>query len=303
MVGSATSTGMAASPAIPEVRICGGPAPIAWGTQLFEERRTLADEQYRRHTRNAASGPAWVPIPFIAALALEQTFYQKAHAATAFAAGLLGLTFPADIELGLLQLDGVSLAIHNDDVRGPIRIDKIIAEHELASGSGAEIDRALLEFFNQLYDATGYERPTGLFKLSARTAAPVGTDTDTPGQQRPPFWILSAKRLGRFYGELTARGNHLRAQCKSSLQPRGDPSLPERCCAQASRTTPGWSWISVSSSLLEGYDEPEILRSSSHQFCLTSAEAGQWSSSTSAGQGPSASGRARAYPPRQSPRQ
>jgi hypothetical protein len=30
-----------------------------------------------------------------------------------------------------------------------------------------------------------------------------------------------------------------------------------------------------SHSLLEGYDEPEILRSSSHQFCLTSAEAGQ----------------------------
>ena len=27
-------------------------------------------------------------------------------------------------------------------------------------------------------------------------------------------------------------------------------------------------------SLLEGYDEPEILRSSSRQFCLTSAEAG-----------------------------
>ena len=33
-----------------------------------------------------------------------------------------------------------------------------------------------------------------------------------------------------------------------------DPSL---------RTTGRWSWISVSSSLLEGYDEPEILPSSS----------------------------------------
>jgi hypothetical protein len=31
----------------------------------------------------------------------------------------------------------------------------------------------------------------------------------------------------------------------------------------------------VSSSLLEGYDEPEILRSSSRQFCLTGVEAGQ----------------------------
>ena len=33
----------------------------------------------------------------------------------------------------------------------------------------------------------------------------------------------------------------------------------------------------VTSSLLEGYDEPEILRSSSHQFCLTSAEGGHLS--------------------------
>ena len=39
--------------------------------------------------------------------------------------------------------------------------------------------------------------------------------------------------------------------------------------------TPGSSWISVSSSLLEGYDEPEIFRSSSRQSCLTGVEAGQ----------------------------
>src|SRR6478752_3349566 len=73
---------------------------------------------------------------------------------------------------------------------------------------------------------------------------------------------------------MSRRAGH-RAQCGSSLQPSGASGLPAGCCGQASRTTPGWRWISVSSSLLEGYDEPEILRSSSHQFCLTSAEAGQ----------------------------
>ena len=67
----------------------------------------------------------------------------------------------------------------------------------------------------------------------------------------------------------------LEAQCGSSLRPRGASGLPAGCCGQASRTTPGWSWISVSSSLLEGYDEPEILRSSSRQFCLTGVEAAQ----------------------------
>ena len=60
------------------------------------------------------------------------------------------------------------------------------------------------------------------------------------------------------------------------FQPRGASGLPAGCRGQASLTTPGWSWISVSSSLLEGYDEPEILRSSSRQFCLTSAEAGHF---------------------------
>jgi hypothetical protein len=66
-----------------------------------------------------------------------------------------------------------------------------------------------------------------------------------------------------------------RAQSGSSLWPHGVSELPVGCCGQASRTSPGWSWISVSSSLLEGYDEPEILPSSSCQFCLTGAEAGQ----------------------------
>ena len=36
-----------------------------------------------------------------------------------------------------------------------------------------------------------------------------------------------------------------------------------------------WCGISVSSSLLEGYDEPEILPSSSRQICLTGADFGQ----------------------------
>ena len=39
--------------------------------------------------------------------------------------------------------------------------------------------------------------------------------------------------------------------------------VARRMGGQASRTSPGWSWIYVSSSLLGGYDEPEILRSSS----------------------------------------
>ena len=36
------------------------------------------------------------------------------------------------------------------------------------------------------------------------------------------------------------------------------------------------AWPAAATPALEGYDEPEILRSSSHQFCLTSAEAGHY---------------------------
>src|SRR5262249_48387370 len=81
-------------------------------------------------------------------------------------------------------------------------------------------------------------------------------------------------RAGKARRLRSRRAGH-RAQFGSSLRPRGASELPAGCCEQASRMTPAWSWISLSSSLLEGYDEPEILRSSSRQFCLTSAEAGQ----------------------------
>src|SRR5215468_5029208 len=54
-----------------------------------------------------------------------------------------------------------------------------------------------------------------------------------------------------------------RAQCGSSLPPHGASELRVGCRGQRLPTTRAWTWISVSSSLLGGYDEPEILRSSS----------------------------------------
>jgi hypothetical protein len=51
---------------------------------------------------------------------------------------------------------------------------------------------------------------------------------------------------------------------------------PGGCRGQASRAYQRWKRISASSSLLGGYDEPEILRSSSCQICLTGAEAGHY---------------------------
>src|SRR5262245_60193819 len=65
------------------------------------------------------------------------------------------------------------------------------------------------------------------------------------------------------------------AQCGSSLRPNTASASPGSCREQASRAYQRWKRISVSSSLLVGCDEPETLRSSSCQICLTGAEAGQ----------------------------
>jgi nucleoside phosphorylase len=44
-----------------------------------------------------------------------------------------------------------------------IQTEKVIYPHTLETGSVAEIDQVILEFFNRLYDTTGHARPNGLF--------------------------------------------------------------------------------------------------------------------------------------------
>ena len=142
----------------------GGPAPLAWGTQLFPNGELwLASNTVV--VRERGGRPDWVPIPFIPAFVLEETFYQKAHAAVAFAVSQLRLRFPADMELGVLGLEGVHLGIHDQDIRGPIRVNKIVSAHELKTGSAAEINQALLAFFERIYGSTGYARGAGLFNF------------------------------------------------------------------------------------------------------------------------------------------
>ncbi len=139
-----------------------GPAPLTWGTQLFQNGELwLVSNSIVLRERGGR--PDWVPIPFIPALLTEQIFYTKTHAAIAFAVGQLGLAFPCDIQLGILGLRAARLAIKEDDIRGPIQTDKVISRHRLNMGNQTEIDGALLEFFNLLYDATGFARPNDLF--------------------------------------------------------------------------------------------------------------------------------------------
>lgn len=140
----------------------GGPAPLSWGTQLFPNGELwLASNTII--IRERGHRPDWVPLPFIPALLTEQIFYEKTHAAVAFAEEQLGLKLPCNIELGIIDLKGVTLALYRDDLRGPIPTDKVILRRTISTGTRKEIDAALLDFFSALYDATGYARPVSLF--------------------------------------------------------------------------------------------------------------------------------------------
>ncbi len=139
----------------------GGPAPLSWATQLFSNGELwLASNTMI--VRKRGGRPQWIPIPFIPATLFESIFYDKVRAAVAFAVQHLGLTFPCVIEMGLLGTADVSLAINQEDMR-VIRKEKIVRRQNLADAADANMNAALLSFFNAIYDATGYARPEGLF--------------------------------------------------------------------------------------------------------------------------------------------
>jgi nucleoside phosphorylase len=139
----------------------GGPAPLSWGTQLFPNGELwLASNT--TIVRKRGDRPSWVPIPFIPALNLESMFFDKVRAAVAFAVQHLGLAFPCEIEMGLVGVMDVGLAIVQDNIQ-PIRAAEIVLRQPLANSSDAEVNAALLAFFNQVYDVTGFARSDSLF--------------------------------------------------------------------------------------------------------------------------------------------
>jgi hypothetical protein len=112
--------------------------------------------------RDRRDRPAWIPIPFIPAGLFERLYYDKLCAAIAFAVQHLGLTFPCNVEFGLIRLQGVHVCVNNEDMRGPIQVDEVICREELASGNPADLNAALPKFFDRIFDVTGYARPAGL---------------------------------------------------------------------------------------------------------------------------------------------
>ncbi|TWA89406.1 hypothetical protein [Bradyrhizobium stylosanthis] len=141
-----------------------GPAPLRWATQIFQngELWSLTDTLIVRERRWR---PANIPLPLIPVLTLEQGFYRALHKNVQFAVAHLGLTFPCEVELGLLNLRGAHLGVVQRDIRGPIQFDEAIVQLELGSADAAENDTALLAFFEEIFDKTGYARHEGLNKF------------------------------------------------------------------------------------------------------------------------------------------
>jgi hypothetical protein len=139
----------------------GGPAPLSWATQLFTNGELWLTSN-TLIVRERGARPQWVSVPFIAAASFEAIYYDKVRAALAFAVQRLGLTFPCQIEMGVVGTTDVNLGVANDDFR-PIRIEKIVHRQLLANADDAAVDEALLTFFDKVYDATGFARPKSLF--------------------------------------------------------------------------------------------------------------------------------------------
>jgi nucleoside phosphorylase len=139
----------------------GGPAPMHWATQLFQngELWSVTDSIIiRKHNGR----PAWWPMPLIPATVFEKAFYKAIHKNVAFAANHLDLSFPCAVALGLVGLTDAHLAVNEEDIRGPIQRSEAIVRAELTGADPTAINAVLLEFFNEVYDKTGYPRPSGL---------------------------------------------------------------------------------------------------------------------------------------------
>jgi hypothetical protein len=113
--------------------------------------------------RERKGRPEWLPLPFLPSFVFEEAYFATLHNAIAFAREHLGLTFPCFIELGLLNTRGMQIGITTDDIRGPVQAKESVSRIVLSDADRATINSVLLEFFNQVYDLSGYQRPQGLY--------------------------------------------------------------------------------------------------------------------------------------------
>jgi hypothetical protein len=139
----------------------GGPAPLNWATQLFRNGELWAMSN-TMIVRKRDGRPEWLPLPLLPAFVFEELYYDTLHSSVPFAIEHLSLKPPFQIELGLLHTKGMHIGINTDDIRGPAQANEAVSRVALPDAERESINSALLEFFNQVHDLSGYRRPLGL---------------------------------------------------------------------------------------------------------------------------------------------
>jgi len=149
---------IAYEPASPPSR---GPGNLASVTQLFitgelwsVSASLIATERGER--------PEWIRVPFLSSLVFERVYYDHLRHLTSFALEQLSLSAPWEVECGIAASKGLHLWVSGQDTLGPIVQPDVVVRRTMKSGSEAEMDSMLLEFFGLTHAAAGSERPVGL---------------------------------------------------------------------------------------------------------------------------------------------
>ncbi|HEX4375682.1 MAG TPA: hypothetical protein VHZ99_00865 [Steroidobacteraceae bacterium] len=138
-----------------------GAGNLASSTQLFINGELWSVSQgLISHERG--DRPEWIRVPFLSALVTERMYYSHLRALTQFALNHLTLSAPWEVECGIAGSRGLHLWVAGQETLGPIVQPEVVVRRTMKSGSAAEMDDLLLEFFNVLYIAAGSERAAGL---------------------------------------------------------------------------------------------------------------------------------------------
>jgi hypothetical protein len=80
----------------------------------------------------------------------------------------LRIEAPLTIKAGAVGLKGFRLAVGTDQWFGPFYDDALEQTYELNDFSAESINTILLQFFEALYLASGYQRPKNLWNFPAK---------------------------------------------------------------------------------------------------------------------------------------
>jgi hypothetical protein len=110
----------------------------------------------------------------ITAYGLESTFHRTARQSVRFAIEQIGVTPPVQIEFGLVGVRDVHFGVLQLDTWERIHGDEVIVRRVLETAGAGEVDAALLDFFSEVFDQTGQERPANLHNFPPGPLQPPG---------------------------------------------------------------------------------------------------------------------------------